>query len=158
MARVIVIEPLAGQTAGWFDPDSATGYDDGDRWDGHNNVGAASGSQWTSETLYRTAGGRWVLNRDASRCDGGPDTYEYVTDEQARDWLMRTRTQANEDAIAEHFPGTPQEVQYGRPEVGPQVVVRMPETLRDRVDAAAAAHGVSRASWIRAAVESALSG
>lgn len=37
----------------------------------------------------------------------------------------------------------------GRPEIGPMVNVRMPQSLIDRLDAAAAARGLSRAELVR---------
>lgn len=52
--------------------------------------------------------------------------------------------------------GPGENVRYGRPEVGPQVVVRMPEALRGRIDAAAASAGVTRAEWVRDACAAAL--
>lgn len=41
----------------------------------------------------------------------------------------------------------------GRPPIGPAFSVRFPPTLMDRVDAAAAAEGCSRAAWLRIAAE-----
>jgi hypothetical protein len=41
----------------------------------------------------------------------------------------------------------------GRPEIGPAFSVRFPAVLLDRVDAAAAAEGRSRAGWLRASAE-----
>lgn len=41
----------------------------------------------------------------------------------------------------------------GRPEIGPQVKVRLPDDTLARVDAAAEAAGVTRSAWVREAVE-----
>jgi len=49
-------------------------------------------------------------------------------------------------------PATGQAVAYGRPEVGPQVVVRMSEAMRADCDRAAAAAGLTRAEWLRRAI------
>lgn len=38
---------------------------------------------------------------------------------------------------------------HGRPEIGPRIQVRLPESLVAEVDALAEAAGVSRAAWIR---------
>jgi hypothetical protein len=163
MHRIPVTAPLntfdddAPQRVGWFDRDRATTYKDGTRWDGSNKIGMNSGSQWVSEWLYRTAGGRWVLNTDSTGYQGGEDIYRFVGDDEARDWLIRTED--HEDALREHFPDLADEVgpiSPGRPPVGPQVVIRMPADLRDRIDAAADAEGVTRADWARRALESAL--
>lgn len=45
----------------------------------------------------------------------------------------------------------------GRPEIGPAFSVRFPEDLLERIDAATATVGVSRASWLRTAAEERLS-
>jgi len=52
-------------------------------------------------------------------------------------------------------PATGQAVAYGRPEVGPQVVVRMSEAMRADCDRAAAAAGLTRAEWLRRAINGA---
>jgi hypothetical protein len=64
-----------GTLAGHFLPDKAELFTDGKRWNGSNMVGECSGSQWVDEYLYRTAGGKWVLNTDSTRYMGGPDTF-----------------------------------------------------------------------------------
>lgn len=141
-------EPLL---LGWFDPQAATRYDQGREWDGNNLVGVVTGSQWVDEYLYRTAGGRWVLNRDATRYHNGPNAYRFLDDDEARDWLLRS--EVNDTAVAEHFGSAEPERGPGRPEIGPQIKVRLTPQTIDIVDARAAAEGITRAAWIRKAVE-----
>jgi len=50
-------------------------------------------------------------------------------------------------------PATGQAVAYGRPEVGPQVVVRMSEAMCADCDRAAAAAGLTRAEWLWRVIE-----
>lgn len=139
---------------GWFDPNSATRYDQGTEWDGANNIGVITGSQWVDEYLYRTAGGRWVLHHDEHRAAGGSDVWEYVGDEQARDWLARS--EINDDALAEHFGPIEPERGRGRPEIGPAVLARYPADLLARIDQAAAFAGMTRPAWLRQAAEQVL--
>jgi hypothetical protein len=139
---------------GWFDPDSAIRYDQGKRWNGNNNVGVITGSRWVDEYLYRTPGGRWVLNQDAHRENNGPDIYGFIPDDEAHDWLMRS--EVNDEAVEQWFGAIEDERGPGRPEVGPAFSLRFPADLTDRVDAAAKAKGIKRAALIRELVEAGL--
>jgi hypothetical protein len=132
---------------GWFDTASAELFEQDKRWDGSNMVGVITGSQWVDEYLYRTKGGRWVRNRDARRYMNGPDTYEFITDEQARDWLLRS--EANDEAAERFFGPVEDERGPGRPEIGGAVHVRFGEELLAMVDAYAAGRSISRAEAIR---------
>jgi len=76
-----------GSVLGWFDRDTATQYHENTRWDGHNMVSVATGSQWNHETLYRTKSGRWVLHW-TSQWQGSKDTYREIGEEQAHTWLL----------------------------------------------------------------------
>lgn len=91
----------------YFIPAKSTSFEDGTRWNGHSNIGLNSGSEWIDETLWLTPAGRWILNRDETRYHAGPDHYAYITDDQARDWLIRS--EINEEAITEHFGPLPDE-------------------------------------------------
>jgi len=108
--------------------------------------GNHTGSQWVDEYLYRTKGGRWVRNHDAHRQMGGPDTYEFYDDEQARDWLLRS--ECNDEAVARFFGEVEEERGPGRPEVGGAVHVRLGALLAN-VDAYAEAEQCPRAEAIR---------
>ena len=140
-----------GHVVGWFDVDTADGYPEGTRWDGNNNVSLATGAYSEHEFLYHTAGGRWVVNH-WSQWQGRPEWYHFVTDEDAREWLIRCEYP---EAEVEAATGTSVESERGpgRPEIGPAFSVRFPADLLARVDAAAEAAHVSRAGWLRAAAE-----
>lgn len=139
---------------GWFDREAATAYGEGRRFDGANAISLATGSQWEHETLYRTARGAWALS-SWSQWEGSTPRCQYVSEETAREWLLRNEYPAEQVAEA-----TGQDVEEerspGRPEIGPQIKVRIPEDTLTQVDAAAAAAGVSRSAWIREAVEARL--
>jgi hypothetical protein len=154
MGRVNIIAE-DGTLAGHFHPDKAEMFSDGKRWDGSNMIGECSGSQWVDEYLYRTAGGKWVLNTDSTRYMSGPDEFGYVTAGQARDWLLRSKD--NDEAIEKYFGDIPDEEDRrpGRPEIGEPVQVRLGDLLPP-VDAYAQAHGIKRAEAIRRLVTTGL--
>lgn len=158
MARARVTDPETHKIIGWFDDEKAEIFTSARVWNGQNRVNAASGVEGVEQYLYRTAQGRWVIARDETRTQingrVGGTTYRYADDDEAREWMIRAEV---DDAEIERFFAMPEEVQIGRPDVGPQVVVRMPVELRDKVDEVAAAAGVTRAAWIRTLVEGALS-
>jgi hypothetical protein len=132
--------------AGWFDDASATTFGEATDWDGNNDISRATRSQWDHEGLYRTKGGRWVLNRWSQWQGSAPASHEFITDEQAKTWLL---THEHDDAVAEHFGPVEDERGPGRPEVGQAINTRLPEDLLAKVDAYAQEHGVTRAAAIR---------
>src|ERR1035437_4431725 len=81
---------------GWFNPDTAERFDEGRDFDGSNMISVITKSQWEHEALYRTAGGRWVRNH-YSQWEGSRETYVFVTDDAAKDWLIRS--EVNDDAL-----------------------------------------------------------
>ena len=84
--------------------------------------------------LYRTKGGRWVLNF-WSQYQGVAEKYEFIDDATAKDWLLRN---SHDDAIAQHFGELEEESGPnlgGRPSIGPKVEVRLPQGVLDRVEA-----------------------
>ena len=166
-----------GHVVGWFNIDTATGYPEGTRWDGRNKVSLATGAYSEHEFLYHTAGGRWVVNH-WSQWQGRPEWYHFVTDEDAREWLIRCEYPEAEVEAATGVPVESESVVYrvgdrewltwrgdlpvqergpGRPEIGPAFSVRFPADLLARVDAAAEAAHVSRAGWLRDVAERAVS-
>lgn len=156
MTRINIYNETEHETylAGWFDPDTAESFGEADEWDGNNHIGVITRSQWIDETLYRTKGGRWVQRRNASRYHSGPDTYTFITDEQAKDWLLRS--QENDEAVEKYFGKLEEESGPGRPEIGSPINVRLGDTLLEQVDAYAAEHNIKRAAAIRALLETAL--
>jgi hypothetical protein len=139
---------------GYFDLDAATHIlTEGRRWDGSNHRGVISGLLTSLAELYRTSGGRWVVHTDASSEFNGPNRWEFLTDDEARDWVIRSHGGDAEEVLAEHFPDTPDESgpgpQGGRPSVGPKVETRLDEKTLAQVDARAGKEGVSRAEMLR---------
>jgi hypothetical protein len=135
-----------GELAGWFNTDSAEQFNQDTEWDGSNLIGVITKSQWVYEYLYRTKGGRWVLNHDEHRYRNGPDTYRFINDDEARDWLLRS--QCNDEAVKRFFGEVEEESGPGRPEIGGAVHVRLGDLL-GRVDLYARESKYSRAEAIR---------
>lgn len=138
---------------GWFDRDTADSFEEGQRWDGNNWVSLHVGDKFSHQKLYRTRGGRWVLC-NWSQWQGSETTYEYITDDQARDWLLIAD---NDDAIKKHFGEIEEERGPGRPEIGEAINVRLGDDRLARVDAEAKRRGKSRAATIRELIDVALS-
>jgi hypothetical protein len=145
MTRIIV--PLDDGKTGWFDLESAERFDESTTWNGENHVGDMSGipKNFGYEALYRTKGGKWVRNRDATRYFNQGDEYEFITDEQAREWLIKT---GQDEAVERFFGEIEEERGPGRPEIGPMVNVRLGGQLTAKVDAARRP-GESQAAAIR---------
>jgi Ribbon-helix-helix protein, copG family len=126
---------------GWFDPDTAHRFAEGTNF---------TGSQRGHEALYRTSGGRWVRHH-WSQWEGSPETYVFMSDGEAKDWLIRS--EVNDDALEKHFGDIPEEsAPVGRPREGTLVGVRVPDADLAALDEEAALEGVSRAQLIRAAI------
>lgn len=118
-------------------------------WDGNNMRGVCSGLQTSREVLVLTAGGRWVLHHDATSEFNGGYHVNFISPEQAQQWLMKAEF---EDDLDEHFPDMPDEAGPGRPAIGKPVNVRLGDAL-ERVDTWATRHGTSRADAVRQLVE-----
>lgn len=61
-------------------------YDEKTDWDGNNLISRPTKSQWEHETLYLSAKGRYYLLHE-SQWQGSLPSAEFVTDEQAAQWL-----------------------------------------------------------------------
>lgn len=134
------------QLAGWFDWSKA------DRWSDSDYNGNGSGGPGRGQAVIRTAKGRWVLEQWTA-WQNESDTYEYIPDERAQEWLLRH----NEDAaVAEHFGAIEEERGPGRPEIGGRITTAIGDDLLVQLDEWAVAHGVSRAETIRHLLSSAL--
>ena len=153
MARVNVFDEY-GELQGWFDDEKAEKFIEARNWDGSNMISVATGSQWNHEALYRTAGGRWVLNA-WSQYQGTLESYTYVSDRKAETWLLLNE---HDEAVERYFGEVAEERGPGRPEVGPAIQVRLPGDLLARLDTRAEAEGVSRAEMVRQLLETALKG
>ncbi|PJE97113.1 hypothetical protein CUT44_14115 [Streptomyces carminius] len=143
------------QLVGWFNPDSAIKYDEGTRWDGNNNVSVNPVGQFGHQALYRTKGGRWVLNT-WSQWEGSEGKYEFVDDATAKDWLLRND---EDDAVEQWFGELEEEAGPnlgGRPAVGTKVETRLPDDVLAALDERAKAEGIPRAEMIRRLVAASL--
>ncbi len=142
-----------GKLLGWFDTSTCVEViDEAEEWNGRNNVGRMSGGQAGYERLYRTKAGRWVRYYNFTNEYNGPEFYEFLTDEQAREWLIKNR---DDEIIEKYFGEMEEETGPGRPAIGPQINIRLGDELTARVDAAKR-DGESRAATIRRLLEQAL--
>ena len=130
---------------GWFDPDKSQSWGEGTRWSGNGTVSLATGAQFAHEHLYRTLGGRWVIEAWSQR-EGAETIYRYVSVDEAYDWLIRCDYDSEEVARITGI-GVPDEVGPG-PEATSLKLLLSPELLA-AADAAAARVGISRAEWVR---------
>lgn len=152
MNRVNVYNPETRELVGWFDADAAEKFEEDTWFDGSNRISKATGSQFEHEALYRTKGGRWVLDK-WSQWQGSRETYEFISDDEAREWLIAQ----NEDVAVERYFGELEDERGpGRPEIGPAIQVRLPEDMLAAVDSRADAEGVSRAEMVRMLLAEAL--
>jgi hypothetical protein len=136
---------------GWFDPEKAEEFEEDRDWDGSNFISAATGSQFAHQSLYRTAGGRWVLH-EWSQWQGSLPSWQFLADSRAREWLLENKR----DEAAERFFGEVEEEKGpGRPEIGPAINVRLGNLLT-AVDAYAEANGIKRAEAVRRLVAAGL--
>jgi hypothetical protein len=98
-----------------------------------------AGSPDDTTRVWLTASGKWVMTARDWDC--------YITPIEAREWLTAN---GHRDAAVEHI-----DKQYdgpGRPEIGPEVKFRVPQEVRDRIDALATVNGVTRAEQLRTIV------
>lgn len=116
------------------------------RWSDVDYNGNGSGGAGRGQAVMLTSGGRWVLEH-WTHWQNEQDRYEYITAEDAREWLLAN---GDDDAVAEHLGEVPEEEDRrpGRPEVGGAVHVRLGDLLA-AVDAYAAGRSTGRADAIR---------
>ncbi len=89
---------LSDESNSWFDVDRAEEYKEASRWDGNNWRSLATNRPWYHEHLYKTAGGKWILNA-WSDYEGVLEEYTEIRVEEAYDWLIRN----------EHYDAVPEE-------------------------------------------------
>lgn len=135
MTRVNVYsrDPYEEKTLlGWFDTASCVEkIDESTYWDGNNNRGVISGGQVGYEMLYRTKGGRWARYYNFTSEYNGPEFYEFLTDDQARDWLIKD---GDDEIVEKYFGELEEERGPGRPEIGKPIPVRLTEDQRAKVE------------------------
>lgn len=151
MSRINVYRDEDGEKIldGWFDTSTAEQIDEDTYWDGNNHRSVHTSDAFDHQCLYRTKGGRWVLCR-SSQWQNVADSYEFVTDEQAKTWLLKN---SSDDIAEKYFGELEPERGPGRPAIGDAFSLRFPDDLLAWCDAEAKARGLSRAALIRTIVE-----
>ena len=148
MSRINVTDPETGGLAGWFDGENAKRYPEATRWDGCNNVSVVTGNPYNHQALMRTAQGRWVRNT-WSAWQGAYETHEFITPEEARDWLLlneySTQTIAAVTAVA-----VPDE---SGPSPQPDPVFQVVELTADQAAGLAAELLAGRGGRVRIGIE-----
>lgn len=85
MSKRIALTDGSGK---WFSSETAQLFKEDTYWNGNNWISKATGSQWAHESLYRTAGGRFILNH-WSNWQGSSETYEEIGNEEAAVWFSK---------------------------------------------------------------------
>lgn len=71
-----------------FSPERCDVFEEAVYHDGRNLISRATGEEFRHETLYRTPGGRWILER-SSQWQGESTRYREVSAALAASWLVR---------------------------------------------------------------------
>jgi hypothetical protein len=71
-------------------------WNEATRWDGHNHISIATGSQWEHETLYRSRKGRYYIER-TSQWQGSSPSAQWVSLEVATVWLLANGEELPDD-------------------------------------------------------------
>lgn len=110
-------------------------------WAGSFNTDTATwwGSDSSTTRVWLTPSGRWVLTSTDWDC--------YITEDEARGFLDEN---GHRDAVLAHI-DVPRATR-GRPEVGPEVKVRLPESTIAAVDSMATTNGLTRAGQLRSMI------
>lgn len=139
---------------GYFDLDAATEIIKEDtRFDGNNNVSVHNIDRFAHQRLIRTARGRWVLDH-WSQYEGDQGLVSYLTDDQARDWLL---VNGDDEIVARYFGEQPDERGPGRPSIGGKLApTDLGDELLARVETEATQDGTTRAATVRALLAEAL--
>ena len=97
MAKRIALTDGSGR---WFSKDTADFWKEESDHNGQNWISRATGSQWEHETLYRTKGGRFVLNH-WSNWQGSTETYEEIDNDEAAIWFSKNGLDPHEACVKE---------------------------------------------------------
>lgn len=79
---------LTDGTGRWFNEETAERFKEDTYHDGRNWISKATGSQWEHQCLYRTKGGRFILNC-WSQYQGSTESYREIDNEEAAIWFSR---------------------------------------------------------------------
>lgn len=85
MSKRIALTDGSGK---WFSVETAEKFEETGEHDGRNWISNATGSQFDHENLYRTKGGKFILNH-WSNWQGSHETYEEIDNEQAAVWFSK---------------------------------------------------------------------
>jgi hypothetical protein len=77
-----------GMLLGWFETDKAREFDEDTYFDGHNHCGCVGRSQWSRESLFRTAGGCWARYVSGGSQSQRVRDCEVMTIKEVADWLI----------------------------------------------------------------------
>lgn len=86
---------LTDGTGRWFSENTADSWNEDTYWNGSNHISKATGSQWEHERLYRTKGGRFILNH-WSQFQGSTETYEEISNDEAAVWFSKNGIEPHE--------------------------------------------------------------
>jgi len=75
---------------------AAQSWDEASEWDGRNHISKATGDQWTHETLYKSAKGRYYIVH-GSQWQGTRDHAVEITPREAAMWLLHNEHDLPED-------------------------------------------------------------
>jgi hypothetical protein len=93
--------PLTDGSGSWFDSDKAELIKEETRHNGSNWISRATDSEFKHEGLYRTAGGRWILEQ-WSDYSGSFSHYTEITNEEAAIWLAKQGLDPHPVVVAEY--------------------------------------------------------
>lgn len=79
-------------------------WEEATRWDGHNHISVATGSQWVHQALYRSRKGRYYIEH-TSQWQGSFPSAEWVSNEEAARWLV-----ANGEPLPKELAGLEEQI------------------------------------------------
>ena len=81
------------------DTESAVAHwEEATRWNGQNHISRATGSQWEHETLYKSAKGRYWVERTSQWQGSSPHAF-FLTAEEAARWLLTNEHELPADLV-----------------------------------------------------------
>ena len=89
-----------GSIVGRFDETKAESFEEGTYFNGSNHISLATGSQWDHNTLYHTAGDKWILHY-WSQWQGSKYGYMEIKGKEACEWFIKNE---HDDLAEEFFP------------------------------------------------------
>jgi hypothetical protein len=77
---------------------AAQSWKEGTRFDGHNHVSTATGSQWSHQMLHRSRKGRYWIEC-TSQWQGSSPHAEWVSPQEAARWLLTQGAELPDDLV-----------------------------------------------------------